>query len=98
MFSDYSIDKYDKMVSKNEKGMQSLAAKMARDIKPWYLFSRILAFGFGFILLELINQYFYTEAFELQSLITKGFRGMLIGVFVLNFNWFWKKIGLGKRD
>jgi hypothetical protein len=98
MFSDYSIDKYDKMVSKNEKGMQSLAAKMARDIKPWYLFSRILAFGLGFILYELINQYYYDEVFDVNALISKGLRGMLIGVIVLNFNWIWKKIGLGKRD
>lgn len=98
MFSDYSIDKYDKMLSKNEKGMQSLAAKMTRDIKPWYLFSRILAFGLGFILFELINQYFYYEVFDVNVLLSKGLRGILIGVIVLNFNWIWKKIRLGKRD
>lgn len=85
------------MLEKERVDMKNIKeANTAFNLK--YQIARVLAFGLGFILLELINQYFYTEAFELQILLTKGLQGMLVGVFVLNFNWFWKKIGLGKRD
>jgi hypothetical protein len=80
----------------DKKPPQFLAEKS--KINPWPQIIRLLAFGLGFIFFELINQYFYTEEFDLQTVLTKGLQGMLVGVFVLNFNWFWKKIGLGKRD
>ncbi|MFT6827608.1 MAG: hypothetical protein ACJAZV_000892 [Roseivirga sp.] len=96
MFRYYFNNRYGKMIDKNGFEAEGFT-KESTKINPWPQILRLLAFGLGFILLELINQYFYTEVFDLQSLITKGLRGMLIGVFVLNFNWFWKKIGLGKR-
>jgi hypothetical protein len=81
----------------SDKKLRQLLAEKSK-INPWPQILKLLAFGLGFIFFELINQYFYTEVFDLQTLLSKGLRGMLIGVFVLNFNWFWRKIGLDYRD